>query len=142
MKHIDHLFVIVAGAVLLAGCASSDPAGEKAKPERGRDGTIAYLVEVVSSEPGVKIEADGSYIGTTPLTLKIFGDKDGTFHNFGSQEYILRAYPLHPWQTVQTKVFRTGGWFSPEDRVPTKVYFDMGPAQPPAPAPAEKTTTP
>jgi hypothetical protein len=104
---------------LLFGCATSNV-------EKGAQGTIAYQVSVESSEPGVKIEANGDYIGTTPLTLKIFGDKDGTFHNFGSQEYTITAFPLREGQHKQTKVYRCGGWFSAEDKVPQRIYFDMG----------------
>ena len=73
----------------------------------------------------MRIEANNDYIGKAPLTLKIFGDKDGTFHNFGSSDYIIRAYPLSTNQYIQTKVFRTGGWFSQEDKVPSRIYFDM-----------------
>jgi hypothetical protein len=28
----------------------------------------------------------------------------------------------------QTKEFRTGGWFTPEDMIPKKIYFDFGTA--------------
>ncbi len=42
--------------------------------ERGPAGTIAYKVQIESTEPGVRIEANNDYIGTTPLTLKIFFD--------------------------------------------------------------------
>jgi len=106
--------------LLFTGCASA-PAGA----ERGPNGTIAYYVQVESSEPGVRIEANNDYIGKTPLTLKIFGDKDGTFHNFGSYEYIVREFPANTNQFMQTKVFRTGGWFSQEDKVPTHIFFEM-----------------
>jgi hypothetical protein len=109
---LTHLF--------LAGCASAP-----AHAERGPNGTIAYLVQVESSEPGIRIEANNDYVGQTPLTLKIFGDKDGTFHNFGSAEYIIRALAANTNQYTQTKVFRTGGWFSQEDKIPSRVYFDM-----------------
>jgi len=113
-------FVIFLSGFLIAGCSSSS-----SSPERGPNGTIAYYVQVESSEPGVRIEANDDYIGKTPLTLKIFGDKDGTFHNFGSSEYFLKAYPYSTNQFPQTKVFRTGGWFSQEDKVPSRIYFDM-----------------
>jgi hypothetical protein len=117
-----HLFcaTIPLTAFLITGCASTPPDVEK-----GPNGTIAYYVQVESSEPGVRIEADNDYIGKTPLTLKIFGDRDGTFHNFGSSEYVIRAFPANTNQYMQTKVFRTGGWFSQEDKIPTRVYFDM-----------------
>jgi hypothetical protein len=93
--------------------------------EHGSQGTIANNVLVESSEPGVRVEVNNDYVGNTPLSLKIFGDKDGTFHNFGSQEYIIRAIPLKTNQYVQTKVFRTGGWFSQEDIIPKRIFFDM-----------------
>jgi hypothetical protein len=109
------------GAGLVGGCAT----GSSRKAERGPDGTIAYKVQVESSTPGARVEVNEDYIGRTPLTLTIFGDKDGTFHNFGSKDYIIRAFPVATNQFLQTKVFRTGGWFSEEDRVPSRIYFDM-----------------
>lgn len=118
MKNLS-LRLFSLAALLLAGCATTSG------PERGPDGTIAYLVQVESSEPGARIEADNDYIGQTPVTLKIFGDKDGTFHNFGAQEYVIRCIPPGPNQAVQTKVFRTGFWFTPQDRIPSRIYFDL-----------------
>jgi len=115
---------------LLAGCDTIPPGAE-----RGPDGTMAYLVQIEASEPGVQIEANGQRVGTAPMTLKIFGDTDGTFHDFGSYYYIIRALPLHTNQFVQTAGFRTGRWFTPEDRVPRKIYFDMNQPPPAYPAP-------
>jgi hypothetical protein len=132
---------------LLTACTSSDPraAGkDKEKPERGPGGTVAFLVRVEASEPDVRIEANGDSIGVAPLTLKIFGDKDGTFHSFGSPDFTIRAYPSRPGGIVQTKSFGTGAWFGREDRIPSSIYFDMNlvtggtgaaPAPPPTPIP-------
>jgi len=111
-------FVLLLIPALLAGCATTNT-------ERGPEGTIAYYVQVEASEPDVRIEANNDYIGKAPLTLKIFGDKDGTFHNFGSQDYVIRAFPNNTNQTVQTKVFATGRWFAQEDKIPKRIYFDM-----------------
>lgn len=134
MMTIPRLALALTAALTLGGCATTTPTAEN--PEHGPDGTIAYYVEVESSEPGAKIETNGDYIGTAPLKLKIWGDKDGTFHNFGSYTYTIRAYPVRPGQQIQTKDFRTGGWFTPEDMIPKRVYFDFGPAGEPAkPAP-------
>jgi hypothetical protein len=96
------------------------------KGEHGPDGTIAYYIQVESSAPA-RIEVNNDYLGDTPYKLKVFGDRDGTFHNFGSMEYVIKALPKDaaPGVFPQSKVFRTGGWFSQEDKIPTRVYFDM-----------------
>src|SRR6266853_6677695 len=86
-----------ASAAFLTGCQTPLPAGV----ERGPDGTIAYDVLIEASEPGARIEANGQNIGNTPVHLKIFGDRDGTFHAFGSYEYIVQAFPLATNQFVQ-----------------------------------------
>lgn len=101
------------------GCASAPGV------ERGRDGTVAYHVEIESSDSGARVEANGDYVGNTPMTLRIFGDKDGTFHNFGSQEYVIQVFPVRTNHFTQTKVFRTGGWFSQEDTIPKRLFFDL-----------------
>ena len=86
---------------------------------------MAYHVLVEASEPGARIEANGAQVGNTPLTLKIFGDPDGTFHDFGSYHYAVRAFPLTTNQYAQARFFGTGKAWSPEDRIPERIYFDM-----------------
>jgi len=115
---------------LVTGCETTPPGAE-----RGPHGTIAYNVQVEASEPGVRIMANNEFVGNAPLTLKIFGDKDGTFHDFGSYVYVVQALPLHTNQYVQTRVFGTGRHFTHEDRIPQRIYFDMNqPPPPPTPA--------
>ncbi len=108
-------------ALFAAGCAG-EPAN---KPEHGRDGTIAYHVKIESSDPGARVEVNDDFVGVTPVEIKIWGDRDGTFHNFGSADFIIRVHPVKDGQSVQTKVFRTGGWFAQEDRVPGHLFFDL-----------------
>jgi len=120
MKKIKPFAAAIALATFVIACASAPPGAE-----HGPQGTIAYLVQVESSEPGARVEVNNDYVGKTPMTLKIWGDKDGTFHNFGSQEYIIRVFPVSTNQFVQTKAFRTGGWFSQEDKIPSRLYFDL-----------------
>src|SRR6267142_6981773 len=110
-------------ALLLSGCATPEPAGT----EHGPQGTIAYNVPVESSEPGAKIEVNYQFIGATPTTIKIFGDRDGTFHNFGSDEFIVRAYPPHAGDFPQTKIFKTGAFGIRDDKIPQKIFFDFSP---------------
>lgn len=106
----------------LVGCVNTpiDP-----NAERGPQGTILYEVKVEASDPGTKIEANGDYVGEAPCTLKIYGDPDGTFHNFGRYDYTIRAFPANSALHEKVKTFRTGGWFTPEDLIPKRIYFDM-----------------
>src|SRR5262245_25952690 len=123
------LFVAgLAAVVLVAGCVNIPPGAE-----RGPHNTMAYLVKIEASDPDVRIEANHQSIGTAPLTLKIFGDPDGTFHDFGSYNYIIQAFPSRTNQYVQTAVFRTGHLLTPEDRIPERIYFDMNRPPPPVP---------
>jgi hypothetical protein len=126
----------LAAAGLFAGCATYPPGAE-----RGPHGTMAYDVFIEASEPGARIEANGADIGPAPLHLKIFGDRDGTFHDFGSYQYVIRALPLATNQFAQVRVFGTGRGFAREDMIPAHLFFDMSkpappeaPIAPPAPA--------
>ena len=124
--------ILAAGMVALglaAGCQSVPPGAE-----RGPHGTIAYDVLVEASPPGARIEANGQPVGVTPVHFKIFGDKDGTFHDFGSYYYIVRALPLATNQYPQIRVFGTGRAFSHEDYIPNRIYFDMNQPAPPPPS--------
>lgn len=126
---ICRMIIVSATIAIVAGCASSSNSrtSTAAQPEAGPDGTIVYLVPVESSEPGARIQVNGETVGTTPMVLKINGDKDGTFHNFGSYDFIVRAYPPGEGRPSQTKVFKTGAIFAKEDKIPEKIYFDFGP---------------
>jgi hypothetical protein len=95
--------------------------------ERGPDGTVAYLVPIDSSEPGTRIEVNGESVGITPMTVKIFGDRDGTFHNFGSYEFVVRAFPPGVNRPAITKIYHTGALMAQEDRIPQRISFDCGP---------------
>jgi len=113
-------------AVLVAGCQTVPPGAE-----RGPHGTMAYDVLVDASPPGARIEANGKDAGTTPVHLKIFGDPDGTFHDFGSPYFLIKASPVTTNQFEQVQYFGTGQWFGPEDHIPKQIVFDMNkPTQP------------
>jgi hypothetical protein len=91
---------------------------------------MAYQVSIEASDAGVKVYANGELMGETPFTLKVFGDPDGTFHNFGSDQYVLQALPTQTNQFAQVRVFHTGGLFMPEDKIPASVHFDMSQPSP------------
>ena len=118
----------LAALALLTGCETLPP-----NVEHGPHGTIAYVVSIEASEPGAKIEANGEYVGNTPVRIKIFGDRDGTFHDFGSPYYVIKALPLATNQYPQTAWFGTGRLFGREDKIPERINFDMTKPQPVAP---------
>lgn len=118
--------------LLLAGCSTSPPRDASHSTE----GTVAYAVLVESSEPA-RIEANGENEGNTPLTLTLYGDADGTFHNFNRDEFVITAYPLVKGKAPVSKFFMTGGRlsfdsspFRQEDRIPKRIYFDLEAAPP------------
>ncbi len=112
---------------LLTGCQTVPPG-----VEHGPHGTIAYDVLVEASEPGARIEANGEYVGNTPVHLKIFGDRDGTFHDFGSFQYVVQALPLTTNQFTQIRAYNTGRGWTDSDHIPQRIYLDMNqkPAEP------------
>jgi hypothetical protein len=113
---------------LFAGCQSLPPGAEP-----GPHGTMAYYVPVNSSPPDAQIEVNGQIVGRTPLRLKIWGDPDGTFHDFGSYYYVVRALPADTNQYPQTIAYNTGRAWGVEDRIPHEINFDMSrkPTEPP-----------
>ncbi|MBL9128734.1 MAG: PEGA domain-containing protein [Verrucomicrobiales bacterium] len=119
---LPKLFIPIT-ALIWIGCATNPSAAPR---ERGPQGTVAYEVSVESEPTGARIEVNQDFGGKTPLVIQVFGDKDGTFHNFGRFNYTITAFPLKAGQSPQTKEFRTGAWFTPEDRIPKQVFFDFG----------------
>ena len=53
------LSLCLAAIAAFVGCATSESTAQK--PERGPDGTIAYMVPIETSEPDVRIEVNGDY---------------------------------------------------------------------------------
>ena len=125
MKRMLMFAAMLAAAIFLSGCETVPPG-----VETGPHGTIAYDVTIEASSPGAHILANGQDIGVTPVHLKIFGDKDGTFHDFGSSYYVIEATPTTTNQFPQTRMFQTGHMMGPEDRIPQRIFFDMTQAQP------------
>jgi hypothetical protein len=105
---------------LFLGCRTGSP-----DSDRGPNGTVAYFIKVESSVPGARIETNQVFAGRTPLTLKVFGDSPGYFHDFGKPEFVLRALPDSTNEFIQTKIFRTGHGSSPGDLIPGVVFLDL-----------------
>jgi hypothetical protein len=117
-------FSLWIAAATLAGCQITPP-GE----EGGPDHTIAFYIQVESSVPGVRVETNHVTAGQTPLTLKVFGDLPGSFHNFGNPEFLVRALPVSTNEFVQTRAFKTGVASAPGEKIPGLLFFDMSKPQ-------------
>jgi hypothetical protein len=74
-------------------------------------------ITVVSDPPGARVEANGQYIGNTPLKTEIHRYKNpdtGAWYGLA-----INAFPTRPGQCSQQKVF-------PENApMATHLYFDM-----------------
>lgn len=114
---------VALAAIFVSGCATT----EDPNVEKGPQNTIAYNVPVESNLPGTKIEVNYQVIGVAPLSVKIFGDRDGTFHNFGNDEYIVRAYPPDSSYYPKTQIFKTGAFSIKDDLIPKKITFNFDP---------------
>lgn len=109
VRKMDRMEVVAwslfsACAWLLSACASTP-----------RDQTIP--IEVVSDPPGARVEANGQYIGSTPLKTEIHRYKNpetGSWYGLA-----ITAFPTQTGQCSQQKVF-------PENApMATHMYFDM-----------------
>ncbi|PWU13370.1 MAG: hypothetical protein C5B50_19340 [Verrucomicrobia bacterium] len=109
----------IAFTTVLAGCSTVF------QTESGPDHTVASYVQVESSVPGVTVETNNVYAGKTPLTLKVFGNEDGTFHDFGHPEFVIRALPLSTNQFEQTQRFHVSSHAGPGDTIPGLIFFEM-----------------
>jgi hypothetical protein len=120
--------VLLFAILVLSGCSTPN----SPDVEKGLHGTIAYHILIEASEPGTKIEVNHQMVGVVPVTVKVFGDRDGTFHNFGSDEYVIRGFPPREDFYSQTKIFKTGTFGIKDDKIPQKVFFQFSstPANP------------
>ena len=82
-------------------------------------------MQVQASREGISVETNNVFAGKAPLTVKVFGDKGGTFHNFGAPQYVVRAVPAMTNAFVPTQRFKTGTKSTPGDKIPGVIFFDM-----------------
>ena len=113
-------FAFIFAAAALVGCSTTKPKAEQENKE-----LAGFYLRVESSEPGATVETNSVYAGKTPLVLKILGDKDGTFHDFGTPQYVVHVLPVNANYFPQTQVFNAGTKTSPGSRIPTLLFFDM-----------------
>ena len=106
-------------AAVLLSCSSTP------KADKGPESTKAFYVQVQASREGVSIETNNVFAGKAPFVLRLMGDQDGTFHNFGAPEYVVRAVPETTNAYIPTQVFKTGDKSSPGDRIPGLIFLDM-----------------
>jgi hypothetical protein len=87
--------------------------------------TTPHDILITANGGGARITVNGQEMGHTPLHIKVYGDRDGTFHDFGSYSCRIMAYPWDSNQFVQLRVFATNRNAGGGDPIPEAVHFDL-----------------
>ena len=140
MNRLILLFVLV----VLTGCNSGEikklftPDPVTVALPRGIRGSYGHLVRVETHEPGAKVEINKGYVGTTPCTIVVYGDRKRTFR--GNMDTTISVYPSPTAsnQFMQTKEFTGGGKGRQKEQIPEALYFDL--RIPPGTKPGEEKT--
>ena len=120
MKTKVFLTLTTALYLILIGCKSTPQTAGS-----GPDGTIPHDILVTANGSGATITVNGQEMGHTPLHVKTYGDRDGTFHDFGSYSFLIMAYPSDSHEFVQRQVFATNRNAGGGDTIPEAVHFDL-----------------
>jgi hypothetical protein len=99
-------------AILLSGCASApEPEVRAADPVK--------TIDIRSWPPGLVVELNGEYVGTTPLELVVNTTRSGVWtaeYGRGYSPIILRA------STPDAAGWEQKIWY-PGDRIPSRILF-------------------
>lgn len=120
MKLLAFTSASIALAAFLAGCSTKAPQASVAPA-----GTVPYDILITANGSGARVTVNGEDMGNTPLHLKVYGDRDGSFHDYGSYSFLVSAHPLTSDQFVQTRVFATNRNTAGGDAIPQAIQFDM-----------------
>lgn len=93
-------------------------------------GSLPKFQIAIDSDPqGVRIEVNNDYVGKTPTTYSIAGNRDRSFNGNwvqGSMIEIVATPPVGVTNlSVQRKVFRPSAFFQQGDHIPERIFFDM-----------------
>jgi PEGA domain len=124
--------LLLCTAVLVSSCSQRYVA-QKVTPSAYRPvPSVPYQppqnkkVEIISEPSGARIEVNNNYVGDAPITVTLqeYGDEF-------TRNTVIRALPTEAGDYVQTKFFYAGT-FGTNDRIPSRIFFDMhlGPATP------------
>jgi PBP1b-binding outer membrane lipoprotein LpoB len=98
-------------ALLLAGCATApEPEVRVAEPVK--------TIDIRSWPPGLVVELNGEYVGTTPLELVVSSTRSGNWtSDYGSFKPIF----------LRASTRDSGGWeqkvWWPGERIPSRILF-------------------
>jgi hypothetical protein len=93
-------------------------------------GSLSKFQIAIDSDPrGARVECNGDYIGETPATYLVPGNKDRSFNGNWVQGSMIEFVATPPSTAtnlfVAKKVFRPSAFFQQGDHIPEKMFFDL-----------------
>ena len=93
-------------------------------------GSLPKFQVAIDSDPqGVRVDVNNDYVGKTPTTFTIAGNRDRSFNGNWVQgsmiEFVATPPAGEPNLFVQRKLFRPSAFFQQGDHIPERVFFDM-----------------
>lgn len=88
-----------------------------------------FEIEIESKPQGARVEVNHDYIGDTPFTYTVQGNKNRTFEGGWIEEGYVEFVVTPPFEQtnlfIHKKTFRPGGFFEEGDRIPKRMFFDL-----------------
>lgn len=115
-------------ASLFAGCSFLEPyptpgpiptAMPAPRYDPASDPQPHYTILVESSPPGVRLEFNDEFVGTTPCRVRISGEAGRKFSHSTAHRHVFKALPPDTGGSTQIKSFSEGS------DIPEHLFFDM-----------------
>jgi hypothetical protein len=115
--------------LLTSGCTTPEPPAlppevfytppPAPKYDPANDPQPHYTILVESNPPGVRIEFNDAFVGTTPCRIRVPGGAGRKFAYGQMLDHVFKALPPPSGGSTQIKDFPKGG------EIPERLFFDM-----------------